>query len=211
MTEDLIDQITNEINALPGVEVSTVVDDDPFMIFMSVDIDEDGAWGSIEVLTALASAASPEEGESHVTLECLWDAEYECVDFTLVGTNVDRESFPEMIKHTWGERIAAWEDREQYEEENPWPISQRVGSKSLEDALYLLDTFGREWVDSLQEFFTKAAEDELSQAEGMLLARTFFWEMENGERVPEGHWLRHECGTGHCVNPDHAVLVPIGE
>ena len=68
-----------------------------------------------------------------------------------------------------------------------------------------------EWHNRFSEFMESVENGTLSHAEQLPLARVFTWEMVNEQELPEGVWLRHECGNRDCVNPEHAVLVPIGE
>lgn len=208
--DERLQNIIDGFNALPGVSIyqSEVVDEEEddlsFWLRFSISEQTDGSWGSLEVI---GNAAAVFDDETHI--ECFWTDEDGCLGYEFYCTNY--ETAADILKIAWRDRIIAWEE-EQVNHESEWlPISQRVCTKSLEDALWLLDTFGRKWMNSLYEFYVQGGEGELSLIEQLPLARIFVWEMENGRRLPKGYWLKHECGTRQCVNPDHAVLTEIGQ
>lgn len=199
-----LDGVIKEFNSLPGIEVYEVYSEEnelDFRIRFTIDENADGCFGSLEVITDFSV-------EQEGNLECFWVNDEEDGDsymgFEFCGSNY--EEAHEGLARIWLKHIQIWEDKNTDE---VTPLCLRVCALSLEDALYLLDTFGREWLEEVHAFYKKAENNELKPSEQLPMARNIAWEMENGKRIPTGYWLRHDCETRQCIRPDHAVLVSV--
>lgn len=78
-----------------------------------------------------------------------------------------------------------------------WTAEQRLGYASRAHENGCLLWIGRK---------TKAGYGALTFGSVEQYAHRLSWEVHNGQKIPEGHYVCHHCDTPACINPDHLFV-----